>query len=168
VFAEIQFTNISIEAVLADYSIRGQLHSRGDIAIFLNDRNYPTFSVYDCELHPLAPDRRVETVRQELITIEKSESIAISVLEENALEMTQLTISKRKVIIYSGRFAIHGLLHVPADAPDEDILDEKRDFYGITEGSIYPLAPVGTDPITSSPLILVNRLTIQAYSVHES
>jgi hypothetical protein len=168
VFAEIQFTPIIIEAVLADYTIRGVLRSRGDIAIFLNDRNYPTFSLIDCELHPLAADRRVETVRQELITIEKTEVIAVSVLDESALESAQITVSKRKVIIYSGRFAIHGLLHVPADAPDEDILDEKRDFFAITEGSIYPLAPVGTDPHTSSPLILINRQTIQAYSVHET
>jgi hypothetical protein len=168
VFAEIQFTSIKIEAILADYTIRGELRSRGDIAIFLNDRNYPTFSVFDCELHPLAADRRVETVRQDLITIEKTEVIAISVLDEGALEKAQFTLSKRKVIIYSGRFAIHGLLHVPADAPDEDVLDEKRDFFGITEGSIYPLVPVGTDPFTSSPLILINRQTIQAYSVHEN
>jgi hypothetical protein len=168
VFAEIQFTSIKIEAILADYIIRGDLHSRGDIAIFLNDRNYPTFSLYDCELHPLAADRRVETVRQNLITIEKTEVIAISVLDERALENSQITLSKRKVIVYSGRFAIHGLLHVPADAPDEDALDEKRDFFGITEGSIYPLTPVGTDPFTSSPLILINRQTIQAYSVHET
>lgn len=167
-FAEIQFTSINIEAVLADYIIRGELHSRGDIEIFLNDRNYPTFSLFDCELHPLAADRRVETVRQEQITIEKTEVIAVSVLDESALENAQLTVSKRKVIVYSGRFAIHGLLHVPADAPDEDVLDENRDFFGISEGSIYPLAPVGTDPLTSSPLILINRQTIQAYSVHES
>ena len=167
-FAEIQFTSIKIEAILADYAIRGELRSRGDIAIFLNDRNYPTFSLFDCELHPLAADRRVETVRQDLITIEKTEVIAVSVLDEHALENAQLTVSKRKVIVYSGRFAIHGLLHVPADAPDEDVLDEKRDFFGITEGSIYPLAPVGTDPITSSPLILINRQTIQAYSVHKN
>ncbi|MGB3713800.1 MAG: hypothetical protein WA996_05150 [Candidatus Promineifilaceae bacterium] len=167
-FAEIQFTPIRIEAVLADYTIRGELRSRGNIAIFLNDRNYPTFSLFDCELYPLAADRRVETVRQDLITIEKREVIAVSVLDERALENAQLTVSKRKVIVYSGRFAIHGLLHVPADAPDEDVLDEKRDFFGITEGSIYPLAPVGTNPFTSSPLILVNRQTIQAYSVHAS
>lgn len=167
-FAEIQFTSIRIEAVLADYIVRGELHSRGDIVIFLNDRNYPTFSLYDCVLHPLAVDRRVETVRQEVMTIEKTKVTAVSVTDETALENAQLTVSKRKVILYSGRFAVHGLLHVTADAPDEDILDETREFFGVTEGSIYPLVPVGTDPFTGSPLILINRQRVEAYSVQQS
>ncbi len=167
-FAEIQFTSIKIETVLTDYVIRGELRSRGDIVIFLNDRHYPTFSLYDCELHPLASDRRVEVVRQSLVTIHKNLVSAVGVLDEGVLKNAQLSVSQREVTIYTGRFAVHGMLHVPEDAPDEDILDESRDFFGVTEGAIYPLSPVATNLHPNSPLILVNRLTIQAYSVQHS
>jgi hypothetical protein len=167
-FAEIQFTSIKIETVLTDYLIRGELHSRGDIVIFLNDRNYPTFSLYDCELHPLSSDRRVEVIRHSLVTIDKNSVYAVGVLDDGALENAHLAVSKREVTIYTGRFAVHGMLHVPEDAPDEDILDESRDFFGVSGGAIYPLSPVATNPHPSFPLILVNRLMIQAYSVQNS
>ena len=167
-FAEIQFTSIKIETILADFVIRGELRSRGDIVIFLNDRNYPTFSLYDCELFPLAADRKVEIIRQELVTIDKTKVTAISVLDKDALERAQLPVTSRKVIIYGGQFAFYGMFHVQADSPDEDIFDETRDFFGLTKGSVYPLVPVGTEPYASSPLILINRQTVQAYSVQNS
>lgn len=167
-FAEIQLTSISVEIVLTDYTIRGVMHSRGEILNFLNDRNYPTFSIYDCELHPLAADRKVEMIRQDVVTIAKSKVVLVSVLDKSMTKSTTLTTSKRKVTLYCGQFAIHGLLHVPADAPDEDIIDEARDFFGMTEGSIYPLMPVGTEPYADAPLMLVNRQTIEAYSALQS
>lgn len=167
-FAEIQFTKIRVEVILADYLARGDLRSRGDIVIFLNDRNYPTISLYNCELRPLAPDRRVETVKQKAITLVKSGIRALGVQDEGSLENAQLTLSARKVVFHVGRFAINGMLHVPADAPDEDLLDETRDFFGVSKGSVYPIQPVATVPVSSFPLILVNRQNIQAYSVQES
>jgi len=166
-FADIQFTNVNVEAVLADYVIRGEMHSRGEVHNYLNDRNYPNFSLYGCELHPLAADRKIDTVRQDLITLDKAKVIVLSALDQDILDKTHLTISKRKVIFYCGWFAIHGLLHVTADAPDEDIIDETRDFFGITMGSIYPLVPVGTEPLTNAPLMLINRHNIGAYSVQK-
>lgn len=164
-FAEIQFTKVNVEAVLADYVIRGVLHSRGEVLNFLNDRRYPTFSLYDCELHPLSVERKISTFNQELVTIDKKRIIVLSVLDEHIREGLQLTISERIVNFYCGNLAIHGLLHVPADAPDEDILDEKRDFFGITDGSVYSLVPVGTEPHSDAPLMLINRHNIGAYSV---
>jgi hypothetical protein len=166
-FAEIQFTNFSVEAVLADYVIRGEMHSRGEVHNFLNDRNYPNFSLYGCELHPLAATRKIDTVRQELITVDKAKVVVLSAIDQDILDKTHLTISTRKVVFYCGRFAVHGMLHVTADAPDEDIIDETRDFFGITQGSIYPLMPVGTDPLANAPLMLINRHNIEAYSVQK-
>jgi hypothetical protein len=164
-FAEIQFTKVNVEAVLADYVIRGVLHSRGEVLNFLNDRRYPTFSLYDCELHPVSTGRKIETVSQNLVTIEKKQVIVLSVLDKHIRDGMQLTVSERVVIFYCGNFAIHGLLHVPADAPDEDILDEKRDFFGMTGGSVYSLVPVGTEPYSNAPLMLLNQHKVGAYSV---
>jgi hypothetical protein len=167
-FAEIQFTSVTVETVLADYIVRGSMRSRGDILNFLNDRNYPSFSLHDCEVHPLAANRKVEIIRQSVVTIQKSKVVLVSVLDKSISEMAQLTVSKRKVTFYCGQFAIHGQIHVPADAPDEDIIEETRDFFGITEGSVYPVMPVGIEPYTGVPLILVNRLTVEVYSVINS
>ncbi|HET6444180.1 MAG TPA: hypothetical protein VFI27_06315 [candidate division Zixibacteria bacterium] len=167
-FAEIQFTSVTVETVLADYIIRGLMHSRGEILNFLNDRNYPSFSLHDCEVHPLAVNRKVEMIRQDVVTIQKSKVVLVSVLDQGVGEKAQLTVSKRRVTFYCGQFAIHGQIHVPADAPDEDIIDETRDFFGMTEGSVYPLMPVGTEPYAGVPLILINRMTVEAYSAIHS
>ena len=164
-FAEIQFTKVNVEAVMADYLIRGEMHSRGEVLNFLNDRRYPTFSLYDCELHPLSTERKIGTFNQDLVTIDKKQVIVLSVLDKHIREGIQLTVSERIVIFYCGNIAIHGLLHVPADAPDEDILDEKRDFFGITDGSVYSLVPVGTEPRSDAPLMMLNRHNVGAYSV---
>ena len=164
-FAEIQFTNVNVEVVLVEYVIRGEMHSRGEVLNFLNDRRYPTFSLYDSELHPVSIERKVEVVRQELVTVQKQHVLLVSVLDRHIRDSMQLTVSERKAIFYCGAFAIHGLLHVPADAPDEDILDETRDFFGITEGSVYSLTPVSQDPIKNAPIMLINRQGVEAYSV---
>lgn len=167
-FAEIQFTSLAVEVLLSDYLLQGELRSRGDIVIYLNDRNYPSFILYDCALSPLDSNRRVETIKQDMISVEKAEVAAVSALDKTALENAHLSVARRMTTIYVSRFAIHGYLHVPADAPDEDLLDETRDFFGITEGSIYPLIPVGTTPFEKPSLLLVNRGRIQAYNVQES
>ena len=164
-FAALQFTPINVEAVLADYVVSGSLKSRGEILNFLNDRRYPTFSLYGSELQPTAASRKIETVKQELVTINKASVIVVSVEDREALADMQLTISERRVIFYCGSLVVHGLLHVPADAPDEDILDEAKDFFGITKGSIYSLVPLSIDPKKDVPLMLINRHKIEAYSV---
>ena len=164
-FAEIQYTKFKVEAVLPNYVIRGLLRSRGEVLNYLNDRRYPTFSLYDCELVPISSDRKINTISQDSVTIDKRRVIVVSVLDESVKENMQLTVSERIVIFYCGNLAIHGLLHVPADAPDEDILDETRDFFGITNGSIYSLVPVGSDPTGNAPLMLLNQHMVNAYSV---
>jgi len=164
-FAEIQFTTFNVEAVLPDYVVRGILRSRGEVLNYLNDRRYPTFSLYDCELVPLSSDRKISTISQELVTIDKKRVVVVSVLDESVKDDLHLTISERIVIFYCGNLAIHGLLHVPADAPDEDILDETKDFFGITDGSIYSLIPVGAEPHSNAPLMLLNQHAVAAYSV---
>jgi hypothetical protein len=73
--------------------------------------------------------------------------------------------STRPIIIYTGSFAIQGKLHVPPDAPDEDLLDDMHDFFPVTAASIFPLRPVAALPTKEVPLLFVNRKAIQTYHV---
>lgn len=166
-FREIKLSTIQIEAVLADYLLRADFQPKGELVAYLNDRNWTYVPFMSGELLPLAADRRVGAMKQALTTVNKSRLEVLSLLKEDQAQNVVLPAAGRRVLFYVGQFAVQGHLHVSADAPAEDLLDELHDFYAVSSASIYPLQPVATAPTEKVPLLLINRCMVQAYRVHE-
>jgi hypothetical protein len=95
--------------------------------------------------------------------INKTKMEMVSLLEQDQVKDIQLPTSKRPVQMFTGRFAVQGLLHVSSDAPDEDLLDEMHDFYPLSDASIFPLRNAPSLPTQKVPLLIISRLRIQAY-----
>ena len=164
-FGQIELSTFLVEVILEDFLVRGELQPRGDILTYINDRNWDFIAFRNCELLPLAKDSRVSAINQDLLVINKNHLCAISVLDKNQTENIRLQEGDRPFICYISQFAIQGKAHVHSESPDEDMLDERQDFYALTEASIFPIRPVSVSPKQKVPLLIIKRGRIQVYHV---
>lgn len=164
-FREIELPKVPVEVILSDYLIRGSLQPRGELIGYLNDQNWSFVPMRDTEFFPLAMERRVKGLKQKLTVANKAFIKVVILLQEADAQRVSVPASKRPVIVYTEYFAIQGDLHVSADAPDEDLLDEMHDFYALSAVSVYPLKPAASVPTAGAPMALVSRPLLQAYQV---
>lgn len=166
-FGEIKLRSFQVEAVLNDFMLKAELQPRGQLAAFLNDRNWSFIPFVNGEWIPLAADRRVAGIKRTFTVVNKAHLSVISLLRAEEVADVTVPVTKRSVIFYLAQFAVQGQLHVSSDAPDEDLLDEMHDFYPLSEVSIYPLRPVASAPTVQVPMLWINRNLIQAYQVRQ-
>lgn len=164
-FQDIELVTFRVEAVLQDFLLRAELQPRGDLLGYLNDRNWRFIPFRNGELHALAADRRVGAMSQELATVNKHRLTVLSVLDKEQAANIQLQITNRPAVFYFDLFAVQGKLHVPPDAPDEDLLDEMHDFFSVSDAVLFPIRPVALQPVKDVPVLFVNRGMIQTYHV---
>jgi hypothetical protein len=167
-FGEIELSTYQVEVILDDYLVRGELQPRGDILTYINDRNWTYVAFRNCELLPLANDSRVGAINQDLLVINKRHMCAISVLDEAQAKEVRLHEADRPLICYINQFAIQGKAHVHSEAPDEDLLDERQDYYALSEASIFPIRPISVAPTQKVPLLIFKRGRIQVYHVQSA
>lgn len=164
-FGEIELETYSVELILDDFLVRGRIQPRGEVLIYLNDRNWDFLPVRHCELLPLNKENRVGTVSREFLVINKKHLFGLSFVEQNEVEKIRIPQSNRPLVCYINQFAIQGKVHVPADAPAEDLLDEMHDYYALSEASIFPLQPLSVSPTLKVPLMMISRGRVQVYNV---
>ena len=164
-FGELQLKTYQAEVVLEDYLIKAKIQPRGSMLVYLNDKQRPFLPFDDVEIYPLAVERQVACIKQPNIVVNKKYLKVLVVPDEADAQNEQLLTSKRPTAIYTGFFVIQGQLHVNADARDQDLLDETKDFFAVTEASIYPVRKVLTPPTRSVPLLYLSRGLVQGYHV---
>jgi hypothetical protein len=164
---ELQLTAYRIEFILPDYWARANFKPLGSMLSYLNDRTRSNVRFEEIELMPLSSDRQVGCIKQAKVTVEKKNLVLISVLEREEAQSIQVLQSKRPVIFYTGHFAIQGQLHANADARDDDLLDDARDYSALSEVTLFPLRQLGATGVSRKvPLLLINQQHIQTYHVH--
>jgi hypothetical protein len=164
-FRQIELATLQVEAILQDFVLRGELQPRGPLISYLNDRNWEFLLVKNAVFSALAADRRVGEMKQATCVINKRHVAALCLLDEGEAGGVQLPVDSRPVVFYVAQFAVQGQLHVRADAPDEDVLDELHDFFPVTQAAIFPIQPLAASPSRQVPLLLIGRPLIQAYQV---
>jgi hypothetical protein len=166
-FREIELTTFQVEAILDAYVLRADMQPRGDLGVYINDRNWDFIPFQNAELLPLSVERRVEKVRRAQFVVNKHNLAVLSVLGEEQADQVQLLSATRAVVLYTSQFAVKGQLHVNTEAPQEDLLAELHDYHGLTKATVYPLREVATAPTASVPLLFVRRQLVQAYHAQE-
>jgi hypothetical protein len=166
-FGELQLKTYQAEVVLEDYLIKANVQPRGSMLVYLNDKQRPFLPFDDAEIYPLAVERQITCIKQPNIVLNKRYLKILVVPNEADAENEQLLASKRPVAVYTGFFVIQGQLHVNADARDQDLLDETKDYFAMSDASIYPIRKVLTPPTRRVPLLYLSRELIQVYHVVE-
>lgn len=165
---EIELSSFLVEVILDDYLVRGEIQPRGDLLTYINDRNWEFVAFRNCELIPISKDSRVSAINQDLVVINKHHLCAISVIDEEQVKEIRLHESDRSLICYINQFAFQGNVHVHAEAPDEDMLDERQEYYALTDASIFPIRPISASPKQKVPLLIFKRDRIQVYHVRSA
>jgi hypothetical protein len=165
-FRELTLTAYQVEAFSADFLFRASFKPRGAFLIYMNDRTRSFVPFDDVELLPVAPDRQVKGIKQSLMVVNKTNLQMMSVINPEQAQSVQLLQSKRPAVFYTSHLAIQGQLHVNSDSRDDDLLDDTRDFFALTDATVYPLRTIALAPLRQVPLLLINRLHIQSYHAH--
>ena len=164
---ELQLPILNIEAVTPQYLYRGKIQPRGELFTFLNDRRYLTYSFIETTFHPLMDGYRINAMKPEVINVKWDNLIYLSILDEADLGRVQLLQSSRPVTFYTRDLAIRGNLRVNADAHENDLLDETRNFLAVSEAAIFPLHPMAATPTPRVPLLALNWNQIESYHVYQ-
>ncbi len=162
-FGELKLPTFRVEVIIPGFLVRAAFQPKGDLLIFMNDQRYDVVPFEEAEMYPIMSDAQVKGMKQEMITLNKKFISAIALQEEAYLENVMLLASKRPFVFYTEWFAIRGHLHINADARDEDVFDETKDYFGITDASIYPLRALRKAPTRKVPLLTLNRHAVYAY-----
>jgi hypothetical protein len=165
---ELQLPTYRVEMMLPDFWVRANFKPLGPMLSYVNDRTRSSMRFEETELMPLAPDKQVGCIKQPKITVDKKNLVLIALLDGVDSGSVQLLQSKRPVIFYTSHFAIQGRLHINADARDDDLLDDGRDYAALTDVTLFPLRQLGTTALTRKPsLVLINQQYVQTYHVHK-
>ena len=155
-----------IETLSPSYLVRAVLKPLGNLPVFLNDRRRNYLSFEQAELQPFSAGRQMTVQKQEMMSVSKEGLLLVALTEPEEVERVRVMASKRPVVFYLGSFAVRGYLHITPDASDQDLLDEARDFYPVSDASIFPLETVAAAPTRQVPLLFLNRPHVQVYHVH--
>lgn len=167
-FGELQLPVYKVEMLMPGYVLRADFQPKGDMIIFMNDRRYSVIRCDNVELFPIMPDAQVRGVKQEMMAVTKSYIQGMSVLEKDKLENLQVMASKRPFVVYTEWYAIQGDLHTNPDSRDEDVFDETKNFFAMTDVIIFPIRGVRKAPTRQVPFLAINQTSVLAYHPHHS
>jgi len=162
---ELTLPVFKVEVAMTDFLIRADFQPRGDFLIYLNDRAYSYLRFDEVTLLALSAGYQVSTIRQPYLSVNRRSVIYLSVLSTEEAEQLQVLQTKRPVIFYTSWCAIQGDLHVNTDARDDDLLDQSRDFFAVSNASIFPIRSITQSPASKVPYVLINRHALTAYHV---
>lgn len=167
-FGKVQLTieTYKVEVVTADYFFNARMQPLGNFVTYLNDRRWQYLRLDEAELFPLAVDRQLRGLKRDMVSLTKRYVNFVSVIEEEEGKRVQILQSHRPVIMYLDKFVIQGNLHVNADAKNDDLMEETRDFFAVTEAVVFPIRPVASIPTRKVPLLFISRPQIQLYHAH--
>ncbi len=160
---DIKLATFHTQLFLDSFALKAIIKPLGDLLIYMNDNNRSTLPLTEVELFPLHADRQFKQVQQAQMTITKHFVAAIGLLNEPETEKMQLLRAKRPVIFYTNRLVVRGDLHVNEDAPDEDLLDDSRDFFPISNAKVFPIRPLPANLTMAFPIVLINHSAVRAY-----
>ena len=164
----IQFESWKVEVGIPNFLLRATLQPRGDLMLFLNNFTYNSYSFSNVELLPLASDYQIKGVKQPMMAVNRAMMAFISILEPDKAAQIQILQAKRQVVFYTEWFAIRGDLHVNSETPDDNLFDDKFEFFILTDATLYPLRPMNHKPTPKVPALAINRKTLLAYHTHKS
>ncbi|MBE2223777.1 MAG: hypothetical protein IAF02_19715 [Anaerolineae bacterium] len=162
----LQFEFWDVELGIPSFLVKARFQPRGDMLIFLNNRTYLSFYFEGIEMLPLGTKYQFKGMKQPGMTINREAISFMSILDKEKLAKMQFLAAKRTIVCYTEWFAIRGDLHVNVETPDENLFDEKYEFFPLTDVTIYPLRQIMNKPIQKVPALLLNRTTILGYHIH--
>lgn len=165
---EIKLATYDVEVVMPHFLLKAKFKPRGDLLIYMNDQAVNYYGFAEVKMAPLGGDYQVRPFRQSIMTVNEKYLAFISMVDKEESEKLQLLRSKRPVVFYTDWFAVRGQLHVNEDARGDDLLDGPRNYFAVTDASVYPIRKAAAHPTRNVPLLLLNRNAVYAFHPHQT
>ncbi len=166
-FVEIQFTPYQAEVLTPNFHIAGELHPRGNPTIYINDSQYPTFTLYSATLSPAAAGASLPAMSMSELYVVKDE---VHVLALHGFERTsaQLLPATHRLICFTDTYVIRGNFHTGPETRAADVFYMGAGpFYGASDVEVFPVRPLAIEVSLSVPLAFVHRGAVRAFYLHE-
>jgi len=160
---ELSLPVFQVEIGMPDFILKGSFQPKGDILVYLNDLSYAYFRFDEVELLTLSSNYQVGGIKQPFMSLNRQKMTFVAILREEDATRIQVLQTRRPAVFYSEWCAIRGYVHVNPDTRDDDLLDRSRDFFPISDASIFPMTAVTNNPARKAPFVLVNRHGLVAY-----
>ncbi len=162
----LQFQPVSVDVSTGNFLVRGEIEPLGDLIIFLNDRHHSSFPILNAQLMPNGPEYKVPPIKQASFTVNQELIAFLAVVNEADAQKVQFVQTYRPVVFYTNWFAIRGNLHVHGEARDNELMDPTKDFFAVTNVSIFPIRQMTHQPQRTYPLAAVYRAGVIGYHIY--
>lgn len=155
---------ISIRVYTLSYLISGRFASDDAFLTWLNNPNKQTLDLAEARIVVLDPQAKLESVSQPMVTVPKSQIVAIGVSAPEGDALLTLPSRAELAVLYTPRYVIQGYLHPSGDMPLSNLLNVMGGaFVPVTHAQLHALVPTREVSGDTARLIMVNRAFIDCY-----
>jgi hypothetical protein len=162
----IAFQPISVDVSAGNFLVRGEIEPRGDLVVYMNDENNSSFAILNAQFMPDGPEYKVPTIKQASITVNQEHIAFVGVINEEDVARIQFVQAARTAVFYTNWFAIRGNLHVHGETKEDELMEPTKNFYIVTDVSIFPIRQTTHEPQRKYPLVILNRTEIIGYHLY--
>jgi hypothetical protein len=144
------------------YRVYGELRTRGDPTIFLNDQTVGTLTLYDAVLTPIRPEMRVSPMSVDVLHIPKHEPHIIT-LGGFSPQIPPLP-KTEPLICFTDTYMLRGLFHMARETRVEDVFHaHPGPFFYVSHLDIASLYPLGIQVAAHSELGYIRGSAVRAF-----
>lgn len=131
--------------VTSEFQFKGQLESVGAVGSFLSDTARISFSLYDVQMAPIAPNFPLKSISRPQIVMLKSHIILLYLTSEEARATVKTFTRREMMMIYTPVAVCRGEFAMPAEAKLGDMLS-------VVSGDLLPMLNVQILPLVKLPM----------------
>ncbi len=153
-----------IRVLTPSYLLTGQAEETNAFLGWLNNKNKNTLELHTVESIVLDPNSSIPATTAPLVTIPKSQVVAIDMLSPTAQRAIKISGRTELAAFYTARFIIQANLHPTGEMPISRIPDVvKSNFVAVTQAQLHPLIPTRQLPALKATLMVLNWQYVDFY-----
>lgn len=146
------------------YLLTGEIEENTAFLGWLNNKDKLTLDLHNVEGLVLDPDSSMPATAAPLVTLAKSQVVAIDMLSPQGQRTINLSERRQLAVLYTARFIIQANLHPTGEMPINNIPNVvKSNFVAVSQAQLHPLLPTRKLPSLESALMVLNWNHIDFY-----
>jgi|YNPNPStandDraft_1061719.scaffolds.fasta_scaffold41374_3 hypothetical protein len=151
-----------VDIMTAHYRVYGEIRTRGDPVLFLNDQNVSTLTVYDATLMPLRQGMRLGAVSTDELHVPKHEPQVI--ILGNFIPETRPLPKTERLICFTDTYILRGTFHMSVETKVHDVFyAQPGPFFAVTRLDIHALYPLAVEVKANAELAYLRGAAVRAF-----
>ncbi|HEX9926465.1 MAG TPA: hypothetical protein VGD99_27700 [Anaerolineae bacterium] len=139
------------------YVLTGAAEESNAFLGWLNNKDKNALDLYKVESLLLDPKTSIPATTADLVTLDKSQVVAIDMVSAEAQQSINLSERTELVVLYTTRFIIRARMHPRGEMPINKIPDVvNSQFVAVSQVKLHPLVPTRQLPSLESALMVLN------------